>query len=177
MCTFPIRRQVTVILLDCQRESHQPSSAVCCRRVHLLWPLLAFARHCHIENDGCPTGYTTYPIWRDRSCRRKLDSGTSCCCATTQQIDECFSRYPYSPGSSTWGSNCQTSVSRAIGNCCMRSNWRPSPYAHDDSVWRGECLQWREIRIVIGAGNVIVHRVCVRWELPDWRRRNTAGRI
>ena len=136
---------------------------VCCDGADLKWPL-SLLRHCEISLGTCPPGrsWINYPIVTDHSSTRKMDNGKSCNCVTKADIIKCMKRHPYSAGSGTIGSNCQTSVIYTLGSCCLSSTWRPNWYAGDE---RGKCLRWVYVRNPPMGGL----SVCVEWELPDWR--------
>ncbi len=147
---------------------------VCCSDVRGPWYERMF-RHCHIA-DSCGHGEEAFDIWTDSSCDRKLDDGTDCCCASKDDIQACMRRYPYSSAprgpQDGWcdyiGNNCQTSVILTLGHCCLKSNYIPDWYAGPP---RGRCLEYRG-RFGVGVLVGPTPRVCVRWEVPDWRDQN-----
>lgn len=140
---------------------------VCCRSVDSDRPHEKIWRHCEIK-DNCVPEEDAYEIWTDKSCARKMDNGKPCCCVTKEEIQECLRRHPYSAAprgpQKDWfdyiGNNCQASVILSLGNCCLRSNWKPNWYAGNR---RGRCLEYEVI--VVGESALVV---CIKWELPDW---------
>ena len=87
-------------------------------------------------------------------------------------MEECLKRHPYSaiprgPADSAcdrWGNNCQTSTLLTVGNCCLKSNWKPHVYAGHP---RGRCLE-EELMPDYGVVGYPMW-MCVRWEVPEWR--------
>jgi RHS repeat-associated protein len=145
---------------------------VCCTNYGFIF------RHCEYD-EKCPSGWDSYDVWHDSSCERSMDNGTPCCCATKNDIEKCLMRHPYRVDPrgphqrghlwDWWENNCQTSLILGLGNCCLKSNWRPSfGYAGDP---RGRCLR----SIVVSTPNSVTI-VCTQWELPDWRDSNPPPR-
>jgi RHS repeat-associated protein len=140
---------------------------VCCRGVESGRPHEQVWRHCEIK-DRCLAEEQSYPIWTDNSCKRTMDDGKPCCCATKDDIQRCLERHPYSAaprgpqdGPSDYvGNNCQTSVILTLGHCCLKSSWTPNWYA---GPRRGKCLIYEVI--VVGESAFVV---CTKWEVPDW---------
>ena len=143
---------------------------VCCSEVRGSWYERMF-RHCEIANS-CRSDEEAFDVWVDKSETRKLDNGKSCKCAKQSDIEDCLKRHPYSAhprgGSSVpWpldeiGNNCQTSVILSLGNCCLKSNWRPDWYAGNV---RGNCIRGRQV--AVGPPLYYIF-VCDEWEVPDW---------
>ena len=122
-------------------EPDDPSLAKC---------ILPFITHCQLEKSACPEGkdadgtpwkWTAYPVTKSNT--GKMDNGKCCSSVTDQEIRDCVDkRWPYSPqplpGPSGPGNNCQTSVIQSLGNCCLKSTWKPCWYAGDPN---GVCVR------------------------------------
>ena len=98
-----------------------------------------------------------------------MDNGCPCDKVTERDIAWCLLRHPYTAGKGKWGNNCHSSAIRSLGRCCLRSSWRPDPYA---GPRQGKCVRWEDHFMLvtdpyIGSYYIKVP-VCVEWELPDW---------
>jgi len=120
-------------------SAEAPFGYVCCRAIDTTGAgaleriLSAPFKHCHISSGACNSGEESYPITHDKSESRYIDKGgkNNCPCSKTSQADvqDCMKRHPYSAGSGTYGSNCQSSVLNTLNSCCLKSSWNPNFYA------------------------------------------------
>jgi len=137
-----------------KRKTHplhyRPSGRLHHQFTHELCGTAPFITHCQLEKSACPEGkdadgtpwkWTAYPVTKSNT--GKMDNGKCCSSVTDQEIRDCVDkRWPYSPqplpGPSGPGNNCQTSVIQSLGNCCLKSTWKPCWYAGDPN---GVCVR------------------------------------
>ena len=148
--------------LDRGRSS---SYKVCCRPVEgkeAFYPLL---RHCEVKNECDGQDREEYDAeWDDSEDRKINDSSVSCRCATDADIRKCFEDHPSGqPEDTWWGSNCEASTVESLGMCCLKSSWKPRPWAGNV---RGKCLEGFSVGGGFGGGAVFV---CTKWEFPEWQ--------
>ena len=191
--TYPIITSPSLIIPGYLPNFSNPNEhlRVCCRSVRddpNEWrdSFNGWVQHCEIHNQ-CPPSteastWTESPIYRDYSCDRKLDNGTSCCRATNADITSCMLRMIQRPGRYPYcilSNNCLTDVIWTIGMCCLRSTWtpsilyagslRPSRCVRTEKRWepienesdrptRYTPIRWQQID------------VCVEWiTVPQWQ--------
>jgi len=140
---------------------------ICCRSGNpepsdpsLTWLVLHVVRHCQLDpGSTCSNGDDTYPVTKSNS--GKMDNGKCCSTVTDKDIAACMGRHPYSAGKGQPGDNCQTSVIQGLGNCCLKSNWKPNWYAGDPY---GQCLEWKTIWVRDREGGMVPRAICVKYQ-------------
>ena len=141
---------------------------VCCRRMQTATLLDYFIDHCQLRNV-CVPGERSWPVWVDRSSRRRLDDCTPCSKVSDSDVEECLRRNPHSDqprGGQPWiGNNCQVGTMLRIGRCCLSTTWKPQLVA---GPWRGKCLRYEKRLLLILGSAPVYQTVCVEWELPAW---------
>jgi hypothetical protein len=155
--------------------------SVCCRRAHGF--LASLVTHCHLSNQ-CSDDETPSDVWADTSDGRTLDDGKKCSCATKGDIRECLKRnryfdnpYPRGTGirilGGEIGNNCQTSVIRSLGSCCLKSNWEPSWYAGNI---RGRWVEkpWWDPTYAEDPQPAYPYH---GWEFPNWQEKEKPNNL
>jgi RHS repeat-associated protein len=150
--------------------------AVCCHTIQEGEGAGMFT-HCEVQKGSCTNDNVSYRAYIDNNPDRRMDNGLSCACATEDDVDKCLLRTPCVPtplGEPTTvfdriGNNCHTSTIRQLGNCCLRSAWKPHWYA---GTWRGNCTRYVTVWDLSVDPPRPIKNICVEWELPQWHDNN-----
>ena len=155
----------------------------------LLWvecyPFYGLIMHCSLQIN-CTPGYvhvpgygdtfvTCDPVTRSKKCSRQLydnngPCGKNCCDATDLDVLTCLEEFPYQPGQSCWGDNCQANTAHRLAKCCLETSWTPHSYGFPSGTGMNpHCLKWGwETKYICKFG--VCHQVRVRVcliRLPD----------